>query len=199
LGEDVLEVGAGIGGTTQVLCRRLHNRWVCLEPDSVLIAGLKSESNLPEQCEIRQGSLANLLDGEYFDTILYIDVLEHIEDDFKEMQWASKFLKPGGVLIVLSPAHQWLFSAFDRSIGHYRRYTKSSLNRLSPQGLVCVSIKYLDSVGMLASLSNCFMKQRMPTVSQIQLWDSWMVPISRFLDQLLCYTVGKSILGIWRK
>jgi SAM-dependent methyltransferase len=199
LGAEILEVGAGIGGTTQILCRANHLRWVCLEPDSNLIDGLKAEPNLPIGCEIQQGSLAELPEGEGFDTILYIDVLEHIEDDLAEVQRAATHLKPGGCLIVLAPAHQWLFSPFDRSIGHYRRYNRTMLEALTPPGLTLVSLKYLDSVGLLASLSNRFLKQRMPTSGQIKLWDTWMVPLSKVVDPIVGYRIGKSILSVWRK
>lgn len=199
LGPEVLEVGAGIGGTTKVLCRQSHQCWVCLEPDAELIQGFKADSEIPTLCEIRQGTLADLPPNDYFDAILYIDVLEHIEDDQAEVQRAAYHLKPGGVLIVLAPAHQWLFSPFDRSIGHYRRYDKDMLRKLTTSNLTLASLKYLDSVGLLASLSNRWLKQRMPTSGQIKLWDTWMVPVSKVLDLILQYTIGKSILGVWRK
>lgn len=199
LGPDVLEVGAGIGGTTKAICRHQHDRWVCLEPDPALIEVLKADQDLPKGCEIRQGTLIDLQEGEAFDAILYMDVLEHIEDDRSELQRAIAHLKPGGFLIVLAPAHQWLFSPFDQAIGHYRRYNRSMLMTLNPPGSTCVSIKYLDSVGLLASLSNRLLKQSMPTRSQIKLWDTWMVPISRVLDPILNYEIGKSILGVWQK
>lgn len=199
LGEEVLEVGAGIGGTTRVLCRRSHSRWVCLEPDPLLIKALKAEPDLPNACEILQGSLVDLPAEECFDAILYIDVLEHIEDDCAEVQRATAHLKPEGFLIVLAPAHQWLFSPFDRSIGHYRRYNQSMLRRLTPSGLTIESLRYLDSVGLLASSSNQFLKQRMPTSGQIKLWDSWMVPVSKVIDPMLQYAIGKSVLGVWQK
>jgi SAM-dependent methyltransferase len=199
LGAEVLEVGAGIGGTTQVLCRGNHVRWICLEPDPNLINVLKAEPNLPAGCEVRQGSLSDLPEGEYFDGILYIDVLEHIEDDLAEVQRASTHLKPSGSLIVLAPAHQWLFSPFDCSIGHYRRYNRTMLEALTPPGLTLISLKYLDSFGLLASLSNRFLKQRIPTPGQIKLWDTWMVPLSKVIDPILQYTIGKSILCVWQK
>lgn len=199
LGTEVLEVGAGIGGTTQVLCRANHLRWVCLEPDPNLIDGLRAEPNLPAGCDIRQGSLAELPEKECFDTILYIDVLEHIEDDLAEVQRASTHLKPGGCLIVLAPAHQWLFSPFDRSIGHYRRYNRSMLKLLTPPELTLVGLKYLDSIGLLASLSNRWLKQKMPTLGQIKLWDTWMVPVSQRVDPIFQYAIGKSILCVWQK
>ena len=199
LGPEVLEVGAGIGGTTKVLCRQSHDRWLCLEPDPALVEAFKSESDVPAVCEMRPGVLADLPATETFDVILYIDVLEHIADDYGEVQRVAAHLKPGGFLVVLGPAHQWLFSPFDQAIGHYRRYTRASLKALAPQGLTLMSIRYLDSVGLLASLSNRFLRQKMPTVSQIKLWDTWMVPVSRVLDRLLNYAIGKSVLGVWCK
>ncbi|MEB3311724.1 MAG: class I SAM-dependent methyltransferase [Snowella sp.] len=199
LGAEVLEVGAGIGGTTKVLCRQKHERWVCLEPDSMLVDTLKTTPDLPPICEIQQGILAELPDGESFDAILYIDVLEHIEADQREVQRAMTHLKPGGFLIVLAPAHQWLFSPFDRAVGHYRRYNHSMMKKLTPEGLKIVRLNYLDSVGLCASLSNRWLKQRMPTQGQIKLWDTWMVPLSKMIDPILQYTIGKSILGVWKK
>jgi SAM-dependent methyltransferase len=199
LGRTVLEVGAGMGGTTRVLYRGSHDRWVCLEPDRLLIDQLKEETDRLEKCEIRHGTLAHISLDESFDSILYIDVLEHIEDDRTELQQAFSYLKPGGFLVVLSPAHQWLFSPFDRSIGHYRRYTKSSLCKLLPHESPCIKMQYLDSVGLLASLSNRWLNQAMPTARQIRFWDTWMVPLSRLLDPVLRYAIGKSILGIWKK
>ncbi len=201
LGNEVLEVGAGIGGTTEILCRAQHQRWLCLEPDGDLILVLKetvAAGKLPSFCQVNQGTLTALSTYEKFDSILYIDVLEHIEDDFSEVQQAAEHLKAGGHLIVLAPAHQWLYSPFDAAIGHYRRYNQRSLAAL-PRHLECVFLGYLDSVGLLASLSNRWLKRSMPTAKQIQLWDRAMVPVSTRIDPLLGYSIGKSVLGVWRK
>jgi len=125
--------------------------------------------------------------------------LEHIEDDAGEFRRAASHLSPGGVLIILSPAHPWLFTPFDHAIGHYRRYTKTSLAAVSPSHLCREKLTYLDSAGLLASLGNrLLLKSRMPTAAQIRTWDGMLVPCSRWLDPLLCGTVGKSVLGIWR-
>jgi 2-polyprenyl-3-methyl-5-hydroxy-6-metoxy-1,4-benzoquinol methylase len=199
LGAAVLEVGAGIGGTTQVLCRQPHDRWLCLEPDGMLVAAFKAAADVPAICEIQQTVLADLPASETFDVILYIDVLEHIEADAAEVQRVAAHLKPGGFLVVLAPAHQWFFSPFDAAIGHYRRYNRASLKALAPQGLTLMQIKYLDSVGLLASLGSRFLGQKMPTPSQIKLWDNWMVPASRVFDRVFNYTIGKSVLGVWTK
>ncbi|MBL8799291.1 MAG: class I SAM-dependent methyltransferase [Planctomycetia bacterium] len=203
LGDSVLEVGAGLGTTTLNLCRRPHRRWVCLEPDPAMTATLQAKRDageLPACCEVRAGTLADLPTDERFDSIIYIDVLEHIEDDRGELQRAAEHLAPQGRIVVLAPAHQFLFSPFDQSIGHFRRYNRAMLQAAAPTGLACERQKYLDTVGLLASLGNRFvLGSGMPTPRQIWTWDKLMVPVSRFLDPLLFFTLGKSILGVWRK
>ncbi len=203
LGDRVLEVGAGLGTTTLNLCRRPHRRWVCLEPDPAMTAtlqGKRESGELPACCEVRAGTLADLPADEKFDSIIYIDVLEHIEDDRAELQRAAEHLGPGGRIVVLAPAHQTLYSPFDKSIGHFRRYNRQMLSAAAPDGLPCERLKYLDTVGLLASLGNRYLLgSGMPTPRQIWTWDKLMVPVSRLIDPLLCYSLGKSILGVWRK
>jgi hypothetical protein len=116
------------------------------------------------------------------------------------MRLAASHLKPGGRLIVLSPAHAWLYTPFDKAIGHYRRYTKASLLAVAPAELATEKLIYLDSVGLLASLGNrLLLKSRMPTEAQIKTWDSWLIPCSRRLDPLFRYSIGKTIVGVWRR
>ncbi len=203
LGRDVLEVGAGQGATTRVLCDGRSRRWICLEPDSTLadrlIASI-SEGELPDCCAPRIGTLADVDESEQFDTILYMDVIEHIADDHDELARAARYLKPGGHLVVLVPAHQWLFTPFDASIGHYRRYNKSRLKEAAPGEIELVRLAYLDSVGLFASLANrLFLKSAMPTAGQIAVWDRLMVPFSTWIDPVVGHAVGKSVLGVWRK
>ncbi|MCE9589006.1 MAG: class I SAM-dependent methyltransferase [Planctomycetes bacterium] len=203
LGPNVLEVGAGLGGTTRALCGGAHKRWVCLEPDLNLAEPLKKQitaRRLPHCCEFRAGTIADLPPGDRFDSILYIDVMEHIEDDVAEFARAAERLTTAGRIIVLSPAHPWLFSEFDREIGHFRRYTKKTLAAAAGTRLRRDRLIYLDSVGLLASSANRFMlKKSMPNAGQIKVWDSLMVPVSRVLDPLLMFSVGKSVLGVWRR
>jgi hypothetical protein len=199
----VLEVGAGLGATTRLLCTGRQRRWLCLEPDPQLADGLADEiraGTLPDCCEPRTGTLADLGPEELFDALVYIDVLEHIADDAAEVAAAADHLRAGGKLIVLSPAHQWLFTPFDRAIGHYRRYSKRSLRAAAPSALACRKLVYLDSVGLLASLGNrLFLRSDMPSARQLWVWDRLMVPVSRVVDPLFGGAVGKSVLGIWQK
>ena len=149
---------------------------------------------------MRIGTLADLEDRDRFDTILYMDVLEHIDDDRAELALAADRLRPGGQLIVLAPAHQWLFTPFDAAIGHYRRYTKRMLRAAAPAAMRPIRLAYLDAAGMLASLGNrLVLKSAMPNPGQIAVWDRFLVPCSRWIDPMLGYTLGKSVLAVWTK
>jgi SAM-dependent methyltransferase len=205
LGTRILEVGAGIGSTTQSLCAGLPTieRWVALEPDPCLAAQIRARIHscqLPEACEVREGTIADLAPGDEFDSVLYIDVLEHIERDAEEVAMAASRLAAGGRLIVLAPAHQRLFTPFDEAIGHYRRYDRASLSALTPADVRCIKASYLDAVGLLASTCNkFFLKSARPTYSQILLWDRVMVRMSRVVDRIFGGALGKSILVVWEK
>lgn len=197
---DILEVGAGIGSNIRFLDPGA-GRWVCLEPDPALTVqlvenfrGLEPRRSYETVC----GTLESLA-GQQFDTIIYIDVLEHIDNDREELNRAALLLRPGGHLIVLSPAHQRLFSPFDVAIGHFRRYSRPMLRTISPSALQLERMRYLDCVGLILSAANMLLlRQSMPTKTQLRFWDRWMVPISRVLDKLFLYSVGKTIIAVWR-
>ncbi|MCE9557210.1 MAG: class I SAM-dependent methyltransferase [Planctomycetes bacterium] len=203
LGRSVLEVGAGIGGTTRVLFDASVQQWLALEPDFELADRYRQaveNGNLPDRCQIRVGVTQDLQDAGPFDSVLYIDVLEHIEHDRDELTRAAQLLAPGGKLIVLAPAHHFLFCAFDRAVGHYRRYNRRGLKNLSPPGCSLRRLAYLDSAGLLASLGNkLVLRSSMPTLGQIAFWDRMLVPASTWLDPLLGYQVGKSVLAVWQR
>jgi len=202
LGPTVLEVGAGIGATTEALGRRPHKRWVCLEPDAQLASEIvlrRRAGRLPDWVRVEIGTLDTVQLGT-FDSVIYIDVLEHIEDDRAELERAARHLTRGGQLVVLSPAHAWLYSPFDRAIGHCRRYSARSLKAVAPAELRLVRLRYLDALGTLTSAANrLFLAQRMPTPAQIAFWDGLMVPMSRVVDPLIGYGLGRSVLAVWQK
>ncbi|QDT55205.1 hypothetical protein Pan44_32470 [Caulifigura coniformis] len=201
LGRRVLEVGAGIGATTRMLCDGSQEHWRCLEPDvpmARLLTAQVQNGELPACCEAQAGTVADVT--EQFDSAIYIDVLEHIPEDRVEIESVVDRVKVGGYVVVLSPAHQHLYTPFDKRIGHCRRYSKKMLAGLTPPLLSIERLRYLDCVGYFASLANRLMlRQSMPTLNQIRVWDGLMVPISRVIDPLLGYSAGKSVLCIWRK
>jgi SAM-dependent methyltransferase len=193
---DVLEVGAGMGVNAALLRSESQVRsWLALEPDPELAAQIGERAD-----EVLVGTVETLGPSMQFDAILYIDVLEHIDDDRAEVLRAWSRLRAGGCLVVLCPAHSWLYSEFDRSIGHFRRHNTGSLRALSPPDCDTVKLQYLDSAGLLASAGNrLVLKQGMPTRRQVQLWDRLLVPCSRTLDRFIGWRLGKSVLAVWRK
>jgi len=196
---DVLEVGAGLGSNTIQLQNNDVRSWQCLEPDPKLALRLTKAVAAVPNCSVKVGTLVSMA-GRQFDSILYIDVLEHIRSDRQELVEAAGLLRAGGHIIVLSPAHPFLYDTFDAMIGHQRRYTKMSLRNCSPTNCKLETIFYLDSVGMLASLANRIMlRQDTPTDRQIKTWDNYIVPVSRVLDAVIRYTIGRTIVGIWTR
>jgi ubiquinone/menaquinone biosynthesis C-methylase UbiE len=203
IGKNVLEVGAGIGATTVALKYTPHDSWLCVEPDPLLCDKIRQRKNAGEiasNVQILNCTALDLVGKNKFDTILYIDVLEHIENDSEELKIALKLLKVGGALIILSPAHNYLYSQFDKKIGHYRRYNKKELSEIIPSDMLIKQMQYMDSIGFFASVANkLILKQSDPTKAQVWFWDKVMVPLSRIFDPIIFNLAGKSILVICQK
>jgi SAM-dependent methyltransferase len=200
---DVLEVGAGQGGTTQLLYDGRQSSWTCLEPDAALAEQISATDSWPETAEPPKVVVGTIADAASempsFDTIIYIDVLEHIEHDAEELEQAAKLLKPGGTLIVLSPAWPFLYSNFDRAVGHFRRYTRKSLTSVAPSTVKLERLFFLDCLGALLPLGNrLLLGRRQPKRSQVQFWDRFVIPVSRCLDVCIGYCFGRSIIAVWR-
>ena len=203
LGRRILDVGAGLGATARAFAAHPFDRYLALEPDPVQAARIRAAvvaGELPKRVDVLAGTTADLSPDSRFDTVLYVDVLEHIADDRGELERVAAHLEPGGRLIVLAPAHQWLYSPFDAAVGHERRYTRKSLAAAKPAMLDREAMFYLDSVGLLASTANRWLlKASMPSAAQIRFWDGVLVPASKLLDPLLLRSVGKTVVGVFRR
>jgi ubiquinone/menaquinone biosynthesis C-methylase UbiE len=196
----ILEVGAGIGTNTKLFSHLDWKSWTCLEPDASLVHEVTNKTSLfqNKSYTVITGTIESIPADQHFDTVLYLDVLEHIEEDRQQLEKCRMMLQPGGRIVVLAPAHQWLFSHFDKSIGHFRRYNKQTLSELCPKDMKVLGTSYLDTVGMLASAANRFLlKKDLPKPSQLQFWDRVMVPLSKVIDPILKYRFGKTILAVY--
>jgi len=190
----VLEIGSGIGGNAATLENYCAD-YTGFEPDENLVAF--AEQKHPRSKFIC-GDIENIGISDQPRLLVYADVLEHIEDDKHQMQTASSALAPDSFIGILVPAHQDLYSKFDREIGHFRRYSIDSLSALVPPEFTIEFIRELDSIGyFLASLSKRFLNKGRISVLQIRIWDT-LIPISKFLDSFGIFH-GKSILMILKK
>jgi len=198
----VLEVGAGIGSNISYLHNGLVREWTCLEPDPNLARRIEERlatGQLPANCRMVTGTIASIDSAALFDTIVYLDVLEHIFEDGAELVCARRHLASRGNLVVVAPAHQFLFAPFDAAIGHHRRYNRAGLRALTPPGCQLTTCLLLDCAGFFASLANkVLLSAALPSKRQIAVWDQVLVPISRILDRAIGHLFGETIVAVWR-
>jgi len=136
-----------------------------------------------------------------YNSILYLDVLEHIKEDKKEILKAFKSLKKNGYLIINVPAYSHLFSQFDRDVGHYKRYEKKNIKKIFEDiKFDKIYLKYYDSIGYILSLiSNIFSSDYKKNFDlKVKVWD-FLIPLSKIIDLLICNLFGKSLLIIIKK
>ncbi len=135
-----------------------------------------------------------------FSSVFSLNVVEHIDDDNLALKNAAKFLKPGGNLVILVPAYQILFNSIDRSLGHFRRYTKSGLTSLFKQNdFEIIHKKYFNLVGIIAWLiSGAIQNNKSIPPGQLKLYN-FFVPLFKMIDKMIFHSAGLSVIVTGRK
>ena len=201
----ILEVGAGNGQIINDYVYDNNNEIFLLEINSDMHDLLKKKFNLNKNVKIINSTIQNL--NQQFDTILYLDVIEHIEDHEKEILDAYSKLENDGYLVFIVPAFQNLFSNFDASVGHYRRYEKKFFLEFAKKNKIkCIKAHYFDSIGYfiiiiskLFNFMNFYIHKNKDTVTLgIKFWNL-LIPISKILDKILFNSVGKSLICVYQK
>ena len=194
---DLLEVGAGIGSFTKNYKNNLKNVTLT-ELDKQNIKRLKRRFK-GSKIKIKS-KLTSKLNGK-FNSILYMNVLEHIKNDKKEINISLNKLNKKGYLIILVPAHNELYTKFDKEIGHYRRYKVSFFKKLKFKNAKIIKLQYLDCLGyFLYYLNKIFYKNEIyPSNTKIFIWDKFFTPLTFFFDRFLNYRFGKNVLCIIEK
>lgn len=200
LGETVAEVGAGVGSVSQLLLEQDVSHLVAFEPSSNMYPFLAE--NLAR--EDRAVTINDFFHARYrpsgFDSVLYINVLEHIEDDRAELRRAFDALKPGGHLVIFVPALAWLYSDFDRQIGHFRRYTTKGLRELvTDVGFGVCQAGYFDIAGILPWFVYFVLLRRSMNTGSVSLYDKLVVPVMETVEGVIPPPIGKNVLLIARK
>lgn len=196
--KNVLEVGAGIGSFTRNYERQINKITISELDENNFKLLLKKFSDKKNITVIK--SFTKEINNN-FDTILYLNVLEHIEKDVQEINDALNKLETGGHLIILVPAHNKLYSKFDKAIGHIKRYDMNFFRNLDLKNSKIQDLCYLDCMGyFLYFLNKIFFKEEIyPSKFKIFIWDKFFTPISIILDKLLNYKFGKNIMCIIKK
>lgn len=197
-----LEVGSGVGGNL-VFIQKKTNNLHALEPSEITFKELlknRYEKKFNDSIILHNLFLKDL--NIKFDTIIYIDVLEHIENDSDEINEALKLLKNDGNLIILCPAYNFLYlDEFDQNVGHFRRYNyKLYLELANEANAKIEKIFYLDSCGFFLSFLNKFLfKQKDLTKGSLWIYNFLAIPVSYILDYLFMFSFGKSIVMVLKK
>lgn len=195
---NVLEVGAGCGSFTRNYFNKKINSLLLTELDKSNIHELNQKFKNNSKIKITSRKLNDI--KKKFDTIIYLHVLEHIKNDKAEIKLALKKLKKNGILIVMVPAHQKIYSNLDKAVGHFRRYDFKFFKK-NFKSLKTVNIKFLDSMGyFLYYLNKIFFKKEIyPSNLKIFIWDKFFTPLTMIVDFLSGYKFGKCILAIYKK
>jgi SAM-dependent methyltransferase len=134
-----------------------------------------------------------------FDTVFALNVVEHIGDDAVAVANCHRLLAPGGSLVILVPAHQWLYNVLDRELGHYRRYTRVSVAKLLSNDFVDIKTRYFNLAGILGWFvsGSIFRKKTLPR-GPINIFNK-LVPLFRLADRLTLNQLGLSVIAVGRK
>jgi len=203
IGQRVLEIGAGIGNFTNLLLDRdlvvaTDNYPPCIE---YLSTHLGDRLKAPPTLLDASGEIGSQLSAYEFDTIVCLNVLEHIEDDLRALSQMHTLLMPGGRLVLLVPAFQFLYGSVDRSLGHYRRYTrKDLLPRMRQAGFFIERSFYMNVVGMAGWFWNNRITGRSEeSGKQIGVFDRYVAPLAEFTERLIPPPAGLSLIAVGRK
>jgi 2-polyprenyl-3-methyl-5-hydroxy-6-metoxy-1,4-benzoquinol methylase len=197
LGRRVLDVGAGLGTFTELAAD--GREVVALEPEAAFATDLRTRFAGRPNVQIVEAEAGELEESEPFDSVLCFNVLEHIPDDEGALRQFHSRLAPGGHLLLLVPAHPFLFGAIDRAVHHERRYRREPLRRLLEQtGFAVQTARYVNPLGALGWLvsGRVLGRGEIPT-GPLRLYDS-LVPLLRALDRL-ALPFGLSVWGVARR
>jgi SAM-dependent methyltransferase len=204
IGENVLEIGAGIGTFTDYLKtrRNLYATDIGINCINVLRERFKGFHNIIiEEYDITADPIEKGWIGKQFDTAICLNVLEHIKDDISALQNVKQVLGLKGRIILMVPAFQAVFGTIDKLDGHFRRYSKAELSgKLKEAGFRPQRMHYFNSIGLLAWFyTNKIARDRATSVSKVKVYDKMFVPVLRTLEGIIKPPFGQSLIAIGEK
>lgn len=207
LGRHIVEVGAGTGSFSQLLLETMPESLSLVEPSEMFLALNEnlSRSKASTKIDFFRNIFTQVADEirnlNQPDTLIYINVLEHIEDDAAELSAVNKTLTENGRACIFVPSMPSLLSEFDKKIGHFRRYTKKELiGKCEAAGFKIRIARYFDFLGILPWLVKYRLMRSLTMESgAVQLYDRVAVPFIRPLENLIHPPIGKNLLVVAEK
>ncbi len=189
LGLRILEIGAGIGNISRQLPQR--EKLIVTDMDNTYLEILQQAYGSNDivdvaRLDLTQDKDLDAIGSEVCDTIVCLNVLEHIENDLEALCRIKDLLENGGRLILLAPQHKWLYGSYDKVAGHYRRYGRKDIqDLLSNAGytiLQLTNFNFLSIPGWW--INSCLLKRKRMSRLQLKLYDT-IIPAVRFLEWML--------------
>lgn len=212
IGEKILEIGTGDKTFTQQILDNKGGKFdvLSIEPSDTLVRLHEGKNHFPSNFNFQKLDLFDM-GSDYsskFDTVLMIHVLEHIEKDAEAINHLHSLLKDGGYLLIQVPAYQWLFSDHDKMIGHFRRYSKKSLQgKIDTSRFEIVKMSHQDPIGIIGSLLYFKMlKVKLNTKdganlvkNQGQFYENFIIPFEQYLEKYFSFPFGLNLTAILKK
>lgn len=200
IGQRVLEVGCGIGNFTGLLMDRRMVVAVDVDPACVEKVNARFPDLHATVADAGRGDFTGF-ESLALDSCVCLNVLEHIEDDAAALQAMAQPLIPGGVVVLIVPAFASLMGPIDRQLGHYQRYSRSSLNGVATRcGLRVRKLHYLNVVGFFGWWVNAKILQRdAQSNAQIEFFDRWIVPGLSRAESWIRPPFGQSLFAVLEK
>jgi 2-polyprenyl-3-methyl-5-hydroxy-6-metoxy-1,4-benzoquinol methylase len=202
IGSQVLEVGCGIG-TTSLRLAEIARHLVCIEPNPNCVTRARAALDGNPRITLRICHLEECDRDEMvqqrFDTIVCVNVLEHIEDDIRALRLFRDLVAPtGGKVLIFVPAVQAAYGPLDAALGHHRRYTKRTLRAaFDAAGLDLVDLRYTNPIGLLGWMYNAHVSRTTEhTSGQVRLFESLVAPWALPLDRMVPPPIGLSLFAV---
>lgn len=195
----ILEIGCGIGNFTQILTRYGQVWGIDISKDYVK----QTKDLIADKASIGLGDIEK---GEYFfkdkkfNTIVCINVLEHIENDIEAIRNMYKLLDESGDLILLIPSHPFLYGEIDESISHFRRYTKKEIfTKLEREGFDILKFRRLNFIGGIGwFISGRILRNKIVDQSKIKLFNL-LAPFFLRIEDIINPPFGTSFLIVAKR
>ncbi len=203
LGRRVIEVGCGVGNFTRHLLDR--ELVVAIDVEADCVAQL--QRNVPaaqvraQVLDVADPAFVQLRDEQGLDSIVCLNVLEHVRDDLLALRHMAAVLPPGGKAVLIVPAFEALYGPIDSRLGHYRRYSKKSFGALAEAaGFEVATLRYMNSVGCIGWWINAnILKRTTQSEEQIRIFDRFIVPPLAWLEGRFAPPFGQSLFAVLRR
>ena len=202
LGRRIAEAGAGIGTVSELLLQRAApEAMLLIEPDRGNAQALKRRFAKDPRVSVHHGYLEDADPAFAADTIVAVNVLEHVGRPAGFLDAAYERLTPGGALLILVPALPALYGSLDKAFEHYRRYTRPELEKdLSDAGFEIEQLHYMNVVGIAGwFVAGKVMRRTTLGRGQVRFYDRWVIPWLRRVESVVHPPLGQSLIAIARK